>query len=752
MMISSCGTSTTEISSKDSPLLPETTLSETTEEGTTESVFSEDSVIESVEDSPSIDSQTSEESTTSSQEIPPTPNDNLHDNYDFSMVYREKYGGFACLGYFGDKEEITIPTMHRSMPVTAIELRSHFSFGKIKTLHIPSSVQFWSPDIYSSRFTNLEWIDVEQGNPFFCSNNGILYDKEMKTMICYPSSHPDKIVNIPSTVVDLSYCKFVIIEKECEAYNVEEGNSSFSSKEGVLYNKDQTQLIRYPCLKTDKEFVVPKQVEEIGYQAFCNSKLENIALPENVVIEGRAFESCKNLRKIVIPEGVKKLGSSFSYCDNLEELVLPNSLEEFSASICPKLLSITLPRNVKNFFADDYRFDYGLEDVFVDELNPYFSSIDGCVYTKDKKELCYIPSLKKGIITLPKEMEKIPESSFYKNCLSGLVVEEGNTNFHSYEGVVYKNDIGTAMILPGGKEEIRIKNGISHHLYENTCVKKFYFEESVKFFYAGVELYLALEEIVVDPNNPYFSFYEGGLYNKDQTILLYLMSNVVEGKVAPTTKEVRIYGGCYSLKSIQISDSTEICSLHNCDELEQVQLGDNCSSFSFLSCPKLREITVSLDNVYFSSEELFVYNKDKTELVWVSPTLTGVCEIKNPIKVIRSGAFSRCDGITDIILPDTLEEIKNECFLYCSNLENVIIPDSVTKLGKELFYGSFVRNIYIGSGITELPFGIFSNNDCNTNFFFANQKENMVINPRWIGCFEGIYVGAIYQIAFGVHY
>ena len=103
---------------------------------------------------------------------------------------------------------------------------------------------------------------------------------------------------------------------------VDKGNENFCSVDGVLFNKNMTELILYPKGKTRDFYSVPKSVTKIRKGAFedCN-KLEKIILPENLTdIGDYAFRNCINLKNIKIPSGVKHIHSeTFKDCLKLTE-------------------------------------------------------------------------------------------------------------------------------------------------------------------------------------------------------------------------------------------------------------------------------------------------------------------------------------------------------------------------------------------------------------------------------------------------
>ncbi|MGN0485606.1 MAG: leucine-rich repeat domain-containing protein [Acutalibacteraceae bacterium] len=127
-----------------------------------------------------------------------------------------------------------------------------------------------------------------------------------------------------------------------ERINVDENNPYFSSVDGVLYNKDQTELIFYPNgkspLVTDESgavqsggsLVLPDSVKSIRENA-CYMCFNLYSLELNAGLESignKAFLKCENLRSIDLPDTVKTIGTdAFSYCNSVKELEIPSSVE-----------------------------------------------------------------------------------------------------------------------------------------------------------------------------------------------------------------------------------------------------------------------------------------------------------------------------------------------------------------------------------------------------------------------------------------
>ena len=320
------------------------------------------------------------------------------------------------------------------------------AFGSCENLQeitLSSGVMSIRVDAFSF-CNNLREIKVSESNKFYRAIDGILYTKNLKTIICYPQGKRDKKFVIPSGVTsigdeafsDCLYLKGITLPSSVtsigerifngcwnlEEINVNESNKFYRAIDGVLYTKDLKTIICYPKGKENEKFVIPSGVTRIENEAFryCSDLLE-ITLPPSVTSIGDfAFEECIILQEITLPSSVTSIGDfAFAGCDNL--------------------------RGIK-----------------VDENNRTYKTIDGVLYTKDLKTIiCYpkgkedkkfvIPSGVTSIginafsscrnlqeITLPSGVTSIGKCAFYwcwylqKITLPSSVTSIGDDAFSGY--------------------------------------------------------------------------------------------------------------------------------------------------------------------------------------------------------------------------------------------------------------------------------------------------------------------------------
>ena len=123
---------------------------------------------------------------------------------------------------------------------------------------------------------------------------------------------------------------------------VEEGNAYFTSIDGVLFNKNITKLVTYPVRRTDESYDIPSTVVTIGYCSFYWSNLKSVTIPNGVTtIEYGAFRYCSGLESIDIPNSVEVIGGdNFGFSGLIGSVTIPASVKEigdFAFSSSPYL-------------------------------------------------------------------------------------------------------------------------------------------------------------------------------------------------------------------------------------------------------------------------------------------------------------------------------------------------------------------------------------------------------------------------------
>ena len=169
-----------------------------------------------------------------------------------------------------------------------------------------------------------------------------------------------------------------------KSFTVSESNSAYSSKDGVLFNKNKTKLVAYPAGKTNTSYTIPNSVSEIKEWAFSDcSDLTNVTIPNSVSkISYGTFWGCSSLTSVTIPTSVKSIdGYAFEYCSSLTSVTIPNSVTsigEWAFSDCSSLTSITIPNSVSKISYGTFECCENLKSVTIPTS---VKSIDGRAFS-----------------------------------------------------------------------------------------------------------------------------------------------------------------------------------------------------------------------------------------------------------------------------------------------------------------------------------------------------------------------------------
>ena len=159
-------------------------------------------------------------------------------------------------------------------------------------------------------------------------------------------------IEIPDSVTSIGNGAF----NSCtglQSITVKSANTVYSNDEyGVLFNKNKTELIRYPSGNKRTSYIIPDSVTSIGNGAFggCTS-LVSVTIPDSVTSIGiGSFYNCNSLISIEIPDSVTSIGENVFYnCESLTNITIPDSVTSIGVSAfqnCSSLTYITIPDSV----------------------------------------------------------------------------------------------------------------------------------------------------------------------------------------------------------------------------------------------------------------------------------------------------------------------------------------------------------------------------------------------------------------------
>ncbi|MDL2323222.1 leucine-rich repeat domain-containing protein [Bacteroidales bacterium OttesenSCG-928-A17] len=572
---------------------------------------------------------------------------------------------------------------------------------------------------------------VKGGDPYYASN--YTADNQIpKYMLC--GCHSLKTIILPKNITSIGTCAFAncselteitipesvisigdVAFRSCHGLKeiiVSEQNTSYSSFEGVLFNKDKTVLLLYPEAKTDIHYTIPNSVTKIEGYAFSGcEKLTTITIPNSVTkIKRYAFHCCRGLTEVTIPNSVTEIGEgAFEGCSGLSGITIPDSVKSIGKNAfsgCIKLTAITIPNSVTEIGEMAFDECNRLFEFVVSGENTSYSSSEGVLFNKDKTVLISYPKAKTDAhYTIPNSVAKIEKCAF-ERCFRLTEITIPNSVTEIGEG---------AFELCSGLTEVTIPSSV-------TEIGERAFDDCHK-----------LKEIIVSEENTSYSSFEGVLFNKDKTVLIlypkakidihytipncvtsienYAFSNcrrLTEVTIPESVTEIGNYAfyDCIGLAEVTIPNSVRSIgnyAFYNCSWVTEVTIpnsvtliGDgafeSCSrltgitipnsvtkigNHAFLDCSKLEEIIVSEQNTSYSSSEGVLFNKDKTVLILYPEAKTDIhYTIPNSVTSIVVRAFDDCRKLTKVTIPESVTEIEPIAFFRCQNLMKVYCKGS----------------------------------------------------------------------------
>lgn len=266
-----------------------------------------------------------------------------------------------------------------------------------------------------------QYEDLDVVIPAEVTIDGCTYAVNAIADSAFADQHRLRSVSIPSTVVTIAANAFVASPAICN-YLVDADNPKYSSStQGCLMQDGGAVLVNYPAGRPEQSFDLPEGVAEVREHAFCYAA---------------------SLRQVSLPASLKDIGQHAFYHS-------------------------------------------GVENILIDDSNPYLIDIDGAVVSADGKRFIQFPlgrsgdyqvpdgvvrvddrsfahAAHVGRITIPRSVEQIGSFAFYCSLVRGIDVEDHNEHYCSTDGLLLSKD-GTRLLTvpPGHQGLLSVPQGVT---------------------------------------------------------------------------------------------------------------------------------------------------------------------------------------------------------------------------------------------------------------------------------------------------
>lgn len=456
----------------------------------------------------------------------------------------------------------------------------------------------------------------------------------------------------------------------------------------------------------DSEVIIPATynglpVTEIWDRAFYQVKgMTSVTIPEGVTyIESEAFLNCPDLREIHLPASLENVTGSLSIgfmnCPSLEVIEVAEGNEKYFAKnncliekstgklVLGGRAQIPADGSVKSIGAHAFAGNLLLKSVKIPEgvTDIYTSAFEGCTNLAS--------------ITLPKTLKTVRQSAF-KGCtaLASIVIPDS------------VNEICNAAFSDcNNLKNVTLSKNLT--LIDSEAFKACAIE--------SIEIPAGVKEL-------------GAAFSECEKLKNVTLPESFERFVGHT------FAGCTALESINLPASLNhlgFFTFKNCAALKELNFGGTVSEWNAVYKQESWNDDAAFVSVKCSNGEVKLYadaadggsagleyeidgygavlvsigNCTDKDIV-IAPTFGGMAVTR-----IDASAFSGCDFIESVVIPEGVTIISNEAFYLCKNLKKVTLPSTLDIIGSWAFANcENLEKVAIPNGIMIIEQRAFS--DC----------------------------------------
>ncbi|MBQ3805844.1 MAG: leucine-rich repeat protein [Prevotella sp.] len=458
------------------------------------------------------------------------------------------------------------------------------------------------------------------------------------------------------------------------------------------------------------------------------SKLTSLTIPNSVTYISRsAFSGCSGLTSVtwnaVNCSDFSTYGSNpfYNIREQITEFKIGENVTKIPAYLCygmSKLTSITISKGVISIGNCAFLDCPGLTHIYVDGANKSYCSVDGVLFSYDKKVLIAYPYGRQGAYLIPNSVTSIGYRAFY-GC-SGLtsvtipnsVTSIGGSAFYKCSGltsITIPNSVtsigDSAFYKCSGLKDVTIGNGVTRIgktvfpsglksvtiSAKNIDSKAFYYTE-LKSLTIGAEVQsIASDAFGIMPSKViWLTNTPPDGYKNVNGMINYVANDSYTG--LNSEKKYQFLSSMFEvdgIKYVPINPAERTCDAIDCaydETAENINIGETVSY-------KGIAMTVNNVNTYFCYENDYIKSVDLSIKGSVGSFAFQKCSslkeanIGKGVTSIKDYAFGRCTGLTSVTISNSVRSIGDDAFYGCSSLKDITIGNGVASIGSLAFYG-----------------------------------------------------------------